>query len=52
MEKVRLDLDALEAESFAVMDEAADEQGTVDAHQQGPTRRCLTPDCTAGTDCL
>ncbi|HEX5726175.1 MAG TPA: hypothetical protein VFX98_11960 [Longimicrobiaceae bacterium] len=46
MQKIRLDLEALEVESFAVADAAAE------VLEAGPTRRCLTPDCTAGPDCI
>lgn len=51
MQKIRLDLEPLEVESFAVSPATSDDAGTVAAHEAGPTRRCFTPDCTAGT-CL
>ncbi|HYH78597.1 MAG TPA: hypothetical protein VEX86_02345 [Longimicrobium sp.] len=47
MEKIRLDLEPLEVESFAASPEADPAQGTVAAHDAGPTRNCNTPDCTA-----
>jgi hypothetical protein len=46
MQKIRLNLDALAVESFAVSPHAEPEQGTVAAHEAGPTRNCNTPDCT------
>lgn len=48
MKKLSLNLDALEVDSFAIMREA-DVEGTVVAHEAGPTRNCYTPDCTATT---
>lgn len=47
MEKIRLNLQSLEVESFALVERAADEEGTIAAHEAGPTRNCNTPDCTA-----
>lgn len=49
MEKLRLNVEGLEVASFATTDAAAEPRGTVQAHVAGPTRRCLTPDCTATT---
>jgi hypothetical protein len=49
MQKIRLDLEPLEVESFAVSAATPDGGGTVAAHEAGPTRRCYTPDCTADT---
>ena len=46
MRKIRLKLEPLEVESFAVLADA-EEPGTVAAHHAGPTRNCNTPDCTA-----
>ena len=46
MQKIRLNLDALALESFAVSPDAERGHGTVDAHEAGPTRNCNTPDCT------
>lgn len=50
MEKIRLDLDALEAESFTLDVPEADSRGAVAAHEAGPTRQCNTPGCTS--DCV
>ena len=52
MEKIRLNLEPLEVESFTTAEAEVLEQGTVAAHEAGPTRRCATPDCTVGTDCI
>jgi hypothetical protein len=52
MQKIRLNLEPLEVESFAVAEAAAVERGTVDAHEAGPTRNCATPMCTVGTECI
>lgn len=52
MRKIRLNLEPLGVESFAVAEEAAEEQGTVAAHEAGPTRNCATPNCTVGTECI
>jgi K+/H+ antiporter YhaU regulatory subunit KhtT len=52
MRKIRLNLEPLEVESFAVAETAAEEQGTVAAHEAGPTRNCATPNCTVGTECI
>ena len=51
MEKLRLDLDALVPESFAVPG-AVRADGTVDAYEAGTTHNCATPLCTAGTSCI
>jgi hypothetical protein len=48
MEKIRLDLDALAAESFPLAAVADDEPACGAVH----TRDCATPLCTAGTSCL
>lgn len=48
MEKIRLDLDALAAESFPLAAAAEDEP----ARGAVLTRNCATPLCTAGTSCL
>jgi hypothetical protein len=45
MRKIRLNLEPLDVESFAVLADAG-EPGTVAAHDAGPTRNCNTPDCT------
>ena len=50
MEKIRLELEALAAESFALDAAATAEEGTVAAYDAGPTRRCNTPGCTS--DCV
>ena len=52
MEKIRLDLDALAAESFPLADARAEGGGTVAACEAAQTRNCATPLCTAGIDCL
>jgi hypothetical protein len=52
MRKIRLKLEPLAVESFTIADAAAEKQGTVAAHEAGPTRNCATPLCTAGTDCI
>lgn len=46
MQKIRLNLEPLAVESFAVLPNAEHEQGTVAAHEALPTRNCNTPDCT------
>jgi len=48
MDKIRLDLDTLSAESFPLA-AAADEEPACAAVL---TRNCATPLCTAGTSCL
>ena len=48
MEKIRLDLDALAAESF-LLAAAVDEEPGCGAVL---TRNCATPLCTAGTSCI
>ncbi|HEX8903326.1 MAG TPA: hypothetical protein VF771_00640 [Longimicrobiaceae bacterium] len=50
MEKIRLDLEALEAEAFVTDARCSDEAGTVAAHEAGPTRQCWSPGCTS--DCV
>jgi hypothetical protein len=52
MKKIRLNLEPLDVESFAIAGSAEDEQGTVAAHEVGPTRQCSTPECTVGTSCI
>ncbi|HSU15677.1 hypothetical protein [Longimicrobium sp.] len=52
MQKIRLDLDALVAESFALAAPHADGEGMMEAYGAGQTRNCATPLCTAGTSCL
>jgi hypothetical protein len=49
MEKLHLNLEALEVASFATTEAAAEPKGTVQAHDVGPTRHCFTPECTADT---
>lgn len=49
MQKIRLDLNGLDVESFAASVDAEQAQGTVAAYE-GPTRQCVTPGCTS--DCV
>jgi hypothetical protein len=52
MEKIRLDLEPLEVESFAIAGSPERGEGTVAAHDFGPTRNCATPLCTRGEECI
>jgi hypothetical protein len=54
MEKVRLNLEALEVVSFATTDAAPEAPGTVRAHEMGQIyvpsiKHCYTPNCTYTT---